>query len=265
MAASSEGKTVDQAARYGATLVVTPTYDEYANLPALTQSLWAALPGAHLLVVDDASGDGTPDWVRAHPEFGQTLHLLERPAKQGLGTAYLAGFAWGLRSPMHYQYFLQIDADLQHDPAEAPLLFAALDEGAELVLTSRYVGGVRVLNWPLQRLALSLAAAAYVRVLTGLPLTDPTSGYKLWKRDVLECLDFSAIESNGYAFQIETSHWAWRMGVKLQEVPIIFEGRHAGSSKMSGEITREAVFEVLKLALRRGAIERRQRWPQEVA
>lgn len=265
MAASSEGVTVDQAARYGATLVVTPTYDEYANLPALTQNLWSSLPGAHLLIVDDASGDGTPDWVRAQPEYGQTLHLLERPAKRGLGTAYLEGFAWGLRSPAQYQYFLQIDADLQHDPAEAPLLFAALDEGAELVLTSRYVGGVRVLNWPIQRLALSLAAAAYVRVLTGLPLTDPTSGYKLWTREVLECLDFGAIESNGYAFQIETSHWAWRMGVTLQEVPIIFEGRHAGRSKMSGEITREAVVEVLKLAVRRGPVERRRRWSEDEA
>lgn len=265
MAVSSEGKSVDPQERYRATLVVTPTYDEYANLPALTQNLWAALPGAHLLVVDDASGDGTPDWVRGHAEYGRTLHLLERPAKRGLGTAYLDGFAWGLRSSANYHYFLQIDADLQHDPGEAPLLFAALDEGAELVLTSRYVGGVRVLNWPIQRLALSLAAAAYVRMFTGLPLTDPTSGYKLWTRGVLECLDFSAIESNGYAFQIETSHWAWRMGVPMQEVPIIFEGRHAGRSKMSGEITREAVFEVLKLALRRGRVERRRRWSQEAA
>lgn len=246
--------------RYRGALVVTPTYDEYDNLEELTQSLWAALPGAHILVVDDASGDGTPGWVRGHPRFGEALFLLERPGKGGLGTAYLAGFAWGLRQEANYARFLQIDADLQHDPAEAPKLFAAMDGGAELVLTSRYVGGVRVLNWPLQRLALSLAAAFYVRAMTGLPLTDPTSGYKLWSRDVLECLDFADIESNGYAFQIETSHYAWRMGVRLEEVPIVFEGRHAGSSKMSGEIAREAMIEVLKLAFRRGVVERRPRW-----
>lgn len=241
--------------------MVTPTYGEYANLSALTQSLWATLPGAHILIVDDASGDGTPDWVRGQSEFGASLFLLERPGKQGLGTAYLEGFTWGLRAEAGYRYFLQIDADLQHDPREAPALFAAVEAGAELVLTSRYLGGVRVLNWPLQRLALSLAAAAYVRTLTGLPLTDPTSGYKLWTREVLACLDFDAIESNGYAFQIETSHRAWRMGVALREVPIIFEGRHAGTSKMSGEITREAVVEVLKLAFQRGRLERRRRWP----
>jgi len=241
---------------------VTPTYDEYDNLEELTQSLWSALPGAHILVVDDASGDGTPGWVKGHARFGSEIFLLERPAKQGLGTAYLDGFAWGLRQPAGYREFLQIDADLQHDPHEAPRLFAALDAGAELVLTSRYVGGVRVLNWPIQRLMLSLAAATYVRFLTGLPLTDPTSGYKLWSRAVLECLDFGAIESNGYAFQVETSHTAWRMGVRMEEVPITFEGRHAGNSKMSGEITREAVVEVIKLAFRRSKLERRQRWKE---
>lgn len=229
-------------------LVVAPTYREFDNLEEFTRALWASCPTAHLLVVDDASGDGTPEWVRGQESFGSALFLIERAGKQGLGTAYLDGFRWALERD--YDVIVQMDADLSHDPASVPDLLLAESGGADLVLASRYLDGVRVLNWPLERLCLSVAAAHYVKWVTGMPFTDPTGGFKCWRRELLAAFDFSKIRSTGYSFQVEMTHTAWRLGAAIEEVPIIFEDRHAGTSKMSSGIAREAVWQVLRLGLK---------------
>lgn len=236
-------------------LVVTPTYREFDNLEEFTRALWSACPTAHLLVIDDASGDGTPEWVCEHEAFEKSLFLIERPGKQGLASAYLTGFKWGLECG--YDVIAQMDADLSHDPSSLVDLLFAQNNGADLVLASRYLDGVRVLNWPLKRLCLSVAAAQYVRIVTGMPFTDPTGGYKCWRRELLSAFDFSKIRSNGYAFQIEMTHIAWRLGANIVEVPIIFEDRHAGASKMSAQIAREAVWQVLRMGLKRGKLKRK--------
>jgi dolichol-phosphate mannosyltransferase len=233
------------------TLVITPTFRERESLPEFLDRFQAATAGTetHLLVIDDASGDGTPEWLRARPEFGWTLFLVERPGKLGLGTAYLDGFRWALAKD--YAYVFQIDADLSHDPAALGPLRARLAAGDDVALGSRYLGGVRILNWPISRLLLSLAAALYARALTGLPVTDPTSGFKGFRRRVLAALDLGAIRSSGYAFQIEVLFQAWWEGFRIGELPIVFADRQAGSSKMSHRIALEALLEVPRLALRR--------------
>jgi len=232
--------------------IVVPTYRERDNLPEFTRRLWAAIPDARLLLVDDASGDGTPDWVRAQPNFGRQLFILERQGKLGLGSAYLAGFAWVIERNRTEpcSAVVQMDADLSHDPKAVPDFLQALESGSDLVLATRYRDGVRVTNWPLHRLMLSIGAAQYVRWITGMPFTDPTGGFKAFRPDKLASLDLSHIHSNGYAFQIEVTHMAWRMGWKITEIPIVFEDRHAGVSKMSGHIVREAIWRVPWLALR---------------
>jgi dolichol-phosphate mannosyltransferase len=228
-------------------LVIIPTYREYDNLCEFTQKLRAACPEASLLIVDDASGDGAPAWVRSQPQFEKDLFLIERPAKFGLATAYLDGFRWALARP--FEFIVQMDADISHDPAAIPGLLQAAAE-ADLVLTSRYLPGGLIRNWPKRRLLLSRSAAQYVRLLTRMPFTDPTGGFKCWRRDLLEKFDFAEIQSTGYGFQIEMTHIAWRLGARIVEIPIVFEGRHAGLSKMSGPIAREAFWEVIRLALR---------------
>ncbi len=226
-------------------LVIVPTYHERENLPEFLRRLHAVRERAHVLIVDDASGDGTPAWVRAQPGFGKTLHLIARPGKQGLGTAYAAGFRWALERP--YAQIVQMDADLSHDPVEIPKMLERLD-AVEAVIGSRFSGGVRVVNWPIARLLLSLAAAQYVRLLTGMPLSDPTGGYKCFRRSALEKIDWPKIRANGYAFQIEITHSLWRQGVPMAEHPITFEGRQSGDSKMSGAIAFEAAWRTAWLA-----------------
>lgn len=230
-------------------VVVVPTFRERDNLEPLLAQIQKARPGAHVLVVDDASGDGAPAWVKARPEFGQSLFLIARPSKQGLGTAYVAGFRWAL--DRGYDRIAQMDADLSHDPADLPRLESCLDRGFDGALASRYKGGIRVLNWPLGRLALSLAAMRYVRLLTGMPFSDPTGGFKCFGQESLRLLDLERVRSNGYAFQIEVTHALWQRGCRFEEVPVVFRGRQAGLSKMSGAIAREAARLVLKLAWHR--------------
>jgi dolichol-phosphate mannosyltransferase len=236
----------------GFPFIVVPTYHELANLPKFTEAVWRAQPAARLLLVDDASGDGTPAWVRAHPNYQRSLFILERAGKLGLGSAYVAGFRWVIerQATDPCTAVVQMDADLSHDPASIGDFLRALDEGADLVLATRYRGGVRVTNWPLSRLMLSLGAANYVRLITGMPFSDPTGGFKAFRPDRLAQLDLSHIRSDGYAFQIEVTHLAWCLGWKIDEVPITFVDRHAGTSKMSGHIVREAVWRVPWMALR---------------
>lgn len=232
--------------------IVVPTYHERENLPEFTRRLWAALPDARLLLVDDASNDGTPDWVRAQPQYGRQLFILERAGKLGLGTAYLAGFAWVIERHRTEPCgaVVQMDADLSHKPEAVPDLLAAIERGADLVLATRYRDGVRVTNWPLRRLLLSLGGGLYVRLITGMPFSDPTGGFKAFRPEKLAMLDLDAVRCDGYAFQIEVTYLAWRLGWRIDEVSIVFEDRFAGVSKMSARIVREAIWRVPWLVLR---------------
>jgi len=229
-------------------LVVIPTYNERANISALLPLVLAQHRQLHVLVVDDGSPDGTGEAVRqiARGSKGR-VHLMERGAKLGLGTAYVQGFQWGLAKG--YQRLIQMDADFSHDPKSLPDFLKGLEK-ADVVVGSRYMGGkVSVVNWPLQRLALSMGASWYVRLITGLQLSDCTGGFKAWKAEVLKAIELDKVRSDGYSFQIEMNYKASKHGYKLAELPIIFIDRTEGSSKMSGNIVREAIWRVWALRL----------------
>ncbi|MGD9781701.1 MAG: polyprenol monophosphomannose synthase [Kiritimatiellia bacterium] len=246
------------------TLVIVPTYNEKENAAAIAQAVLAACPEAELLFVDDNSPDGTGQLADRLAEANPRIHVMHRTQKQGLGRAYLAGFRWALERP-EYRFVMEMDADFSHDPKAVPQLRAAAQD-ADLVLGSRYVGGIRVINWPLNRLILSTGAALYVRLITGMPFTDPTGGFKCFRREVLAAIPLDDIHSNGYSFQIEMTHAAWHLGFKIAESPITFEERREGQSKMSGGIINEALWMVWKLLARCG-YRRRPRGvhPQSVA
>jgi len=227
-------------------LIAIPTYNEKDNVPLVARRVFAHAATAHILFVDDNSPDGTGQLLDRLAAEDPRIHVLHRPNKAGLGRAYQAAFRWALEHD--YRLIFEMDADLSHDPAEIPR-FVEAAEHADVVLGSRYIGGIRVINWPLSRLMLSRAAGVYVRLITGMPFTDPTSGYKCYRRAVLEQMPLDRISSNGYAFQIETIHYAWRMGFRIVEIPIVFEERRAGSSKMSRAIVWEALWMVWRLLL----------------
>jgi dolichol-phosphate mannosyltransferase len=228
-------------------IVVIPTYKERDNLPDLLDLIWKGGSDIHVLIADDYSGDGTPEYLKSKPEFGSRLFLLEREGKSGLARAYLAGFDWALQRP--YDYVLQMDADLSHDPVDLIKLLEQAYQGDDLVLASRYFQGVRVLNWEINRLLLSLGASFYVRVLTRMPFMDPTGGFKCYRADLLRRIVAKTIRSQGYAFQIETLFWGWMLGGRITEIPIIFGQRKNGASKMSGGIAIEASWQVVRIAL----------------
>lgn len=228
-------------------VVIIPTYNEAVNLPQIIPVVLGQDPRVDVLVVDDNSPDGTGRLADEMAAANPRVHVLHREAKQGLGRAYLAGFEWALKQG--YQAVFEMDADFSHDPTFIPAFLQALDQ-ADLVLGSRYATGVNVINWPISRLLLSLGANFYARVVTGLPLSDSTGGFKCFRREVLAAIDLSRVKSNGYAFQIEMSFRAWKLGFTLKEVPIIFTDRVEGSSKMSKKIVREAVWMVWWLRLR---------------
>jgi dolichol-phosphate mannosyltransferase len=233
----------------GQTLVIVPTYNEVRNVEAILRLVLGLPGGYHVLVVDDGSPDGTADRVRAvMEEAPDRVHLLERPGKQGLGTAYVTGFGFALERG--YTYVCEMDADFSHNPHDLPFLVGAVLDGADLAIGSRYVGGVRVLNWPLTRLVLSYGAGVYARAITRMPIQDVTAGFKCFHRRVLEALDLDRIRSNGYAFQVEVTYRAWSQGFRIIEVPITFTERTEGQSKMSKSIVREAAWKVWELRLR---------------
>ncbi len=242
----------------GKTLVIVPTYNERENLPALAERLLKLPVVVDLLVVDDNSPDGTGQFADELASKFPQIHVLHRPGKAGLGRAYIAGFKWALARD--YEFILEMDGDFSHDPNDIPRFLAAAAE-ADLAIGSRYSNGIRVINWPLRRLMLSLAAATYVRIITGMPFTDPTGGFKCFRRRALASLDLDAVKSNGYSFQIELTHKIWRQGMKVGEVPIIFTDRFQGASKMSGGIVREAVWMVWSLLFQNGL--RRSPRPQK--
>jgi len=228
-------------------LVIIPTYNEAVNLSNLVPQVLAQDGRLEVLVVDDNSPDGTGQLAEALAVEHPRLHVLHRAAKQGLGTAYLAGFKWGLERD--YAYFFEMDADFSHDPAHLKEFLKAVQD-ADLVLGSRYLAGrVTVVNWPMGRLLLSYFANVYARWVTGLKIWDLTGGFKCYRRRVLEGIDLTQVRSNGYAFQIEMSVRAWRKGFKLAEIPIVFVDRTEGQSKMNRAIVREAVWMVPRLRL----------------
>ncbi len=226
------------------TLVVVPTYNERENLPPLAQRLLALPTPVDFLIVDDNSPDGTgkvaDEWASRNP----SVHVLHRTEKSGLGRAYIAGFKWALERG--YEFVFEMDGDFSHNPDDIPMFLEAAKD-ADLVLGSRYLNGIRIINWPLSRLMLSKGAAKYVQFVTGMPFTDPTGGFKCFRRRALESIALDAVQSNGYSFQIEMTHKLWRQGKKIVEVPIIFTDRFQGHSKMSRKIVREAVWMVLRL------------------
>jgi len=230
-------------------LVIIPTYNERENIRDIVPIVLSKGENIDVLVVDDNSPDGTQEEVRLLMEkYRNRINLLARPAKLGLGTAYVEGFKYALAKG--YDLIVEMDADFSHNPEDLPRLIEASKE-ADLVIGSRYINGISVVNWPLKRLILSYFANLYARIVTGVPVRDLTAGFKCFRKKVLESIDLSKIHSDGYAFQIEMNYYAYEKGFKIKEVPIIFIERRAGTSKMSKRIIKEAFFLVLYLRLKR--------------
>ena len=228
-------------------LVIIPTFNEMENMPKLIPEVLSKDKGIEILVVDDSSPDGTADYVENLMQSNGKIHLIKRDYKMGLGTAYIAGFKYALEHS--FNYIFEMDADFSHDPKEI-VNFLNEIENYDLVLGSRYISGVNVVNWPMRRLILSYSANIYTKIITGLHIKDATGGYKCFRREVLEAIDLDEIKSNGYAFQIEMTFKAWKKGFKIKEIPITFVDRVKGTSKMSKKIVREAVIRVWKLRIR---------------
>lgn len=228
-------------------LVIIPTYNERENIERLVPMVLAQDPRLDVLIIDDASPDGTGEVAERMSAEAPRVQVLRRPGKLGLGTAYLEGFRRGLEQG--YAYLFEMDADFSHDPAHLPQFLEAIEK-YDVVLGSRYLEGrVTVVNWPIGRLLLSYFANIYARIVTGLPIADATGGYKCFRREVLEAIDLDRVESEGYSFQIEMSFRAWKKGFRIGEIPIVFADRDVGESKMSRRIIWEAVWRVWKLRL----------------
>jgi dolichol-phosphate mannosyltransferase len=232
------------------TLVIIPTYNEKENINRIAAAVLETSPHVNILFVDDNSPDGTGQMADALSEKQDRIHVLHRSSKDGLGRAYIAGFKWALERD--YKFVMEMDCDFSHSPSEIPNFRDKILNGHDLVIGSRYCGGIRVLNWPMSRLLLSRGAAIYVRLITGMPVSDPTGGFKCFRREVLAAYDFDLVKANGYGFQIEMTHKAWMKGFRISEVPITFEDRQEGTSKMSGNIIYEALWVVWTLAIRNG-------------
>ncbi len=230
-------------------IVLIPTYNEKENIEAIIRAVFALSVPFHILVIDDNSPDGTAAIVKGlQNEFTESLFLLERPGKQGLGRAYMAGFEWALAH--NYDLVYEMDADFSHNPNDLVRLRQACLDGADVAVGSRYVSGVNVVNWPMGRVLMSYFASKYVRFVTGLPVADTTAGFKCYKKEVLQTIEMDKIRFVGYAFQIEMKFTAYKCGFKITEVPIIFVNRELGTSKMSGGIFSEALLGVIKLKWR---------------
>lgn len=230
-------------------LIIIPTYNEKENIEKIISAVFLLEKEFEILIVDDNSPDGTANIVKKLNEFGTKLHILERKGKQGLGTAYIAGFKWAIERK--YNYIFEMDADFSHPPEKLIELYnACAINGADMSIGSRYKSGVNVVNWPIGRVIMSYYASAYVRFITGMSIRDTTAGFKCFTRNVLETIDLDKVKLKGYAFQIEMKFTAWKFGFKIEEVPIIFTDRKEGASKMSGGIFNEAVWGVIKMKLR---------------
>ena len=228
------------------TLIISPTYNERKNIKQLVDMVIGENPELHLLIVDDNSPDGTGEKVKKLQAEYKNLFLETRPKKSGLGTAYIFGFKWALEKK--YDNIIQMDADLSHNPKDLPRMVNNLQK-YDLVIGSRYINGISVVNWPLRRLILSYGANAYSRVITGMPIMDGTGGFKAWKSSVLSSIDLDSVKSQGYSFQIEMNFRAWVKKFNIKEIPIIFSDRTIGQSKMSKTIVYEAIFMVWRLRI----------------
>jgi dolichol-phosphate mannosyltransferase len=227
-------------------LLIIPTYNEKENIGLLIPAIDHYVPGVHILIVDDGSPDGTSAFVKEMGKERSNLFVLDRTKKEGLGKAYVAGFHWALSR--EYEYIFEMDADFSHDPKYLPDFLKAIDH-ADIVIGSRYISGVNVINWPMSRLLLSYFASFIARIITGIPLRDCTAGFKCFRRAVLEKVRIDKIDSSGYAFQIEMNYFAWKNKFRISEIPIVFTDRQRGVSKMSTKIIREGIILLWKLRL----------------
>lgn len=232
-------------------VIIIPTYNEKENIEKIIRAVRSLEGDYHVLIIDDGSPDGTAGIVKElQKEFPEQLHLIERSGKLGLGTAYLTGFSWSLDHG--YDYIFEMDADFSHKPSDVPRLYAACSEGgADMAIGSRYCNGISVINWPIGRVIMSYYASAYVRTVLRMKVYDTTAGFVCYSRKVLETIDFDRIKMHGYGFQIEMKYNAYKLGFRIAEVPIIFEDRKEGTSKMSSGIFGEAFWGVLKLRFRK--------------
>ena len=232
-------------------VVIIPTYNEKENIRDIIAAVFALPDNFHVLVIDDGSPDGTAAIVKEiQASAPETLHMIERSGKLGLGTAYLTGFRWALEKG--YDYIFEMDADFSHKPQDLLRLYQACSqEGAQLAIGSRYCNGVSVIDWPISRIIMSYFASAYVRTVLGMRIYDTTAGFVCYKREVLESIDMDAVKMKGYGFQIEMKYTAWKLGFNLKEVPIVFTNRQKGTSKMSGGIFGEAFWGVIGLRFRK--------------
>lgn len=229
-------------------IVIIPTYNEKENIEAILSAVFSLSQLFDILIVDDGSPDGTADIVKnLQQNYSGKLHILERSGKQGLGTAYIAGFRYALTNG--YQYILEMDADFSHDPKDLVSLRKSCEAGNHVAIGSRYATGVNVVNWPMGRVLLSYFASWYVRLITSMPIMDTTAGFVCYRRKVLETIPLEQVKFVGYAFQIEMKFLAWKYGFILKEVPIIFTERTRGQSKMSAGIFKEAFFGVLQMTI----------------
>lgn len=231
-------------------IVLIPTYNEKENIEKIIRTVFSLSKNFHILVIDDGSPDGTAQIVQnlMNTDYQESLFMIERKGKLGLGTAYITGFKWSLQHS--YEYIFEMDADFSHDPNDLPRLYAAChDEGNDVAIGSRYVSGVNVVNWPIGRVLMSYFASQYVRFITGFKVHDTTAGFVCYKRRVLQTISLDDIRFKGYGFQIEMKYTAYKIGFKIKEVPVVFVNRRAGTSKMSGGIFSEAFFGVMRLRL----------------
>lgn len=233
---------------YKETLIIIPTYNEIDNIERMIDTVFATYPDISLLIIEDGSPDGTADVIKRKQKEFTNLHIIERRGKLGLGTAYIAGFKWALEK--HYNFILEMDCDFSHDPAQVKDLVSAAQEN-DLVIGSRYIDGIRIINWPFRRLLLSYLASIYTRFITGIPVFDTTGGFKCFTRKALESIDLDRIFSKGYIFQLELNYKVWVNGLTIKEVPIIFYERRDGQSKMGGGIIFEALFAVVRLRVKK--------------
>lgn len=229
-------------------IVIIPTYNEIDNISKMLTTLVRLYPELNVLIIDDGSPDGTAAIVKKFGEKYENIHLIQRSGKLGLGTAYITGFKWALARD--FEFIFEMDCDFSHNPNDLMKLLEAA-QSSDLVIGSRYIDGIRIINWPFRRLLLSYGASIYTRMITGLKILDVTGGFKCFTRGALESLDLDKIMSNGYSFQIELNFKVWSKGMTIKEVPIIFTERRDGQSKMHGGIVKEAIFAVIMLRVRR--------------
>ena len=231
-------------------IVIIPTYNERENIENIIRKVFSLEGGYDILIIDDGSPDGTAAIVkRLQQEFPERLHMIERPGKLGLGTAYITGFKWSIDKG--YDYTFEMDADFSHNPEDLPRLYQACKDGADMAIGSRYCDGISVINWPIGRIIMSYYASVYVRTVLGMKVFDCTAGFKCYSNKVLRTIDLDKVEMKGYGFQIEMKYTTYKLGFKITEVPIIFVNRKAGTSKMSGGIFGEAFWGVMKLKFRK--------------